>query len=187
MRCPLSRLLCRARCPRPAECRPKFISVAAGGRFRACLSQFSDALPPIQAAVSREVSACSDRCSPVQPNVVSAALPLSVPSRLRVSRSDARGDAEYAERCRTRRLLPMACSTLSYKTNLCENCCNNQCHDHQDSVGGIGPQPRSSTTWKISVSLIIPTIRSRSRTAARRMFRSIISLLQSRSDISGET
>jgi hypothetical protein len=48
--------------------------------------------------------------------------PISAPSRLRVSRSDAHRDAEHAERCRTRRLLSMACSTLFNKTNLCENC-----------------------------------------------------------------
>jgi hypothetical protein len=48
--------------------------------------------------------------------------PISAPSRLRVSRSDAHRDAEHTERCRTRRLLSMACSTLFNKTNLCENC-----------------------------------------------------------------
>jgi hypothetical protein len=30
----------------------------------------------------------------------------------------------HAERCRTKRLLSMACATLSNKTNLCENCYN---------------------------------------------------------------
>jgi len=45
---PCPGLPCRARRPRPAEGRPKFISVAAGGRFRECLSRFSDALPPVQ-------------------------------------------------------------------------------------------------------------------------------------------
>jgi len=56
----------------------------------------------------------------------SAALLISAPSRLRVSRSDARRDAEYAEGWRTRRLLSMAGVTLPNKTNPCENCYNFQ-------------------------------------------------------------
>jgi hypothetical protein len=64
------------------------------------------------------------RVQPRPTGLVSAALRLSAPSRLRVSRSDARGDAEHAERWRTMRLLSLACATLSNKTNLCENCYN---------------------------------------------------------------
>jgi hypothetical protein len=48
MRAPCPGLPCRARRPRPAKGRPKFISVRRReGRFRECLSRFSDALPPV--------------------------------------------------------------------------------------------------------------------------------------------
>jgi len=57
----------------------------------------------------------------------SAALPISAPPRLRVSRFDARGDAEHAERWRMKCLLSLACSILSNKTNRCENCYNPVC------------------------------------------------------------
>ena len=62
------------------------------------------------------------RVQPCPTGLASVALLISAPSRLRVSRSDGRGDAKHAEGCRTRRLLSMACSTLSNKTNFCENC-----------------------------------------------------------------
>ena len=86
--------------------------------------------------MSRE--ALQRRVQPRPIGLVSAALPLSAPSRLRVSRSDARGDAEHAEQCRTRHLLSIACSTLSNKTNLCENCYKSAL-PHEPS--GESPQP----------------------------------------------
>jgi hypothetical protein len=82
------------------------------------LWQFSDTLTPVRVYRLRQ------RVHPRPTGLVSAALPISAPSRLRVSRSDARGDAEHAERWRMRRLLSIACATLSNKTNLCENCNN---------------------------------------------------------------
>jgi len=69
--------------------------------------------PLVGAAVSRETPA-------------SAALPISAPPRLRVSRSDAHRDGEHAERWRTRCLLSLAGATLPNQTNLCENCYNAQ-------------------------------------------------------------
>ena len=51
-----------------------------------------------------------------------SSLRASASPRLRVSRSDARRDAEHAKRCGTMRLLSMAGATPPNKTNLCENC-----------------------------------------------------------------
>jgi hypothetical protein len=88
------------------------------------LWQFSDTLTPVRVYRIARDTRLRRRVHPRPTGLVSAALPISAPSRLRVSRSDARGDAEHAERWRMRRLLSIACATLSNKTNLCENCNN---------------------------------------------------------------
>ncbi len=48
------------------------------------------------------------RVQPCPTGLVSTAIPLSAPSRLRVSQSDALRDVEHAGRCRARRLLSIA-------------------------------------------------------------------------------
>ena len=81
------------------------------------LWQFSDTLTPVRIYRIARDTRLRRRVHPRPTGLVRAALPLSAPSRLRVSRSEARGDAEHAERWRMRRLLSIACATLSNKTN----------------------------------------------------------------------
>jgi len=70
-------------------------------------------------------------------------LSIFAPSRLRVSRFDARGDAE---RCRTKRLLSLACLTLSNETDLCENCNNPVCASCRGAYGDWASNPVRRTS-----------------------------------------
>ena len=91
-----------------------------------CISISPDTLTIIHIRRAARGAHFRRRVQPCPTGLASVALLISAPSRLRVSRSDGRGDAKHAEGCRTRRLLSMACSTLFNKTNLCENCYNAQ-------------------------------------------------------------
>jgi len=59
------------------------------------LWQFSDTLTPVRIYRIARDARLQRRVHPRPTGLVSTALPISAPSRLRVSRSDARGDAEH--------------------------------------------------------------------------------------------